>query len=192
MPSPLDYGTFPVPPPPPPLPLGRLWWWLAIGATAVALGLAAVSIVFIALWGGRDWPDQIDNDQIIEVIDAECARMTQAVDDLAPKGSPEQVAEAIAAQDLAVQGMLDEVGRLDPDLLDSDRPTRAWIGDWQRFIDARDQIARELDHGRFPDLKPLNDDRGHPIFERMEYAADNCPIPDTLLNPYPPQSANDI
>ena len=81
---------------------------------------------------------------------------------------------------------------LDPDLLRSDQPTLAWVADWQRFIDAREEISLELNAGRSPDVPPLNDRNGDPIFDRMEFAVDDCPIPDTLLNPYPDQSDNEV
>lgn len=191
MPSPLDYATFKVPPPPPPLPLGRGWLWFTIGVTTAGVTIAALSVVLIAMWGGRDFPGQIDNDTIVRVIDAECGRMTQAVTDLEPRGNSRQVAQAIVAQDKAVQEMLDAVNGIDPKVLRSDRPTGAWIADWQRFIDAREEISLELNAGRSPDLPALNDSNGDSIFDRMEYAAD-CPIPDTLLDPYPSQSVNEV
>lgn len=192
MSSPLDYGTFVVPPPPPPLPLGRRWWWFTMGVTILSLGIATTSAVLIGMWATRDYPDLVDDSRILSVIDTECDRMTQSVTDLTPRGNPRQVAQAIVAQDMAVQDMLDAVKSLDPDLLRSDQPTLAWIADWQRFIDAREELSLELNAGRRPGLAPLNDSKGNSIFERMEYAVQDCPIPDTLLDPYPSPSENDV
>lgn len=192
MSPPLGYAAFVVPPPPPPLPLGRLWLWFTIAVTTAGISIAAASVVLLALWGSRDYPDLIDSDQVVKVIDAECGRMTQAVNDLAPRGSRHQVAQDIAAQDIAVQKMLDHVSGLGNKVLRSDRPTEAWIRDWQRFIDAREVVARRLIAGRDPDLPPLNDGHGAPIFDRMENAAEDCPIPDTLLDPYASESSDEV
>ncbi len=134
----------------------------------------------------------IDSDQVVKVVQTECGRMTESVSQNEPTGSPRQVAKAIIEQDVAVQEMINAIGDIAPKLLDSDRPTRAWLGDWQRFVDARESIADGLNHGRFPDYPKLRTADGTRIFVRMEFAADDCPIPDTLLNPYPAEPDDEV
>lgn len=182
---PHDYASFQPPPPPRRLPLSRGWFWLALTVSVGSLAATAVCGVLIAIWGAEDAPDLIENESIRRVIGAECDRMTKIVDGLQVAGTPRHQAAIIVQQDKAVQHMIDAVDALGHDLLKSDQPTEKWIADWVRLIALRDEFARQRALGREPEFQEPTDLDGRPILDRMAFAADNCQMPDALLDPYP-------
>jgi hypothetical protein len=154
-----------------------------IASSLLVVGL----ITTAAVLESDDASGLIENGPILATIDDECAVMTDQVDQLGSAGQPDDLAETIRDQNEAVTTMVEQIRLLPRAVLAQDRPTEAWLRDWDRLVTARESYAKALEAngepaGRFE--VPLDPD-GLPIDLRMEDALldDVCRVPESLVDP---------
>lgn len=172
----------------PPPPVEKRWLWVAVlAAVAGLVAMVAMGTAAIVL-GSRDFPGLIQDSDVTAVIADECELMRDTVDSLPVDGPVRQQVATLADQDRAVRIMLDDI-RSDAGIdIRADRPTEAWLADWERLLLAREAYAARLVDGRPADLRIPVDEHGDEIQQRMndvwaEGAA--CEVPPALLSPYP-------
>lgn len=172
----------------PPPPVSPRWKWAAIAAMVFGLVAGTTMLVVAVSVGSSGAPGLIDNAELISVIEQECDEMTTTVESLPIQGSPRRQAQSIAAQNVAVEDMVDDIRSVGGDLLAGDPPTDEWLADWGRLVDAREAYADEILDGTMPDLQIPTDDHGDDIYLRMDdvfFTDSTCEVPAVLLNPYP-------
>lgn len=172
----------------PPPPISPRWKWAAIAAMVLSLiGGTTMLVVAIAI-GSSGMPGLIDNTSIIDVIEDECAAMTDEVEAIPITGSPESQAAAITDQNAAVNDMVSDIRAIGSNVLSADPPTEDWLVDWHTLVKAREAYAREVLDGSQDDFEIPTDDDGDDIYVRMDdvFAYESsCEVPAVLLNPYP-------
>jgi hypothetical protein len=172
----------------PPPPVSSRWKWAAIAAMVFGLvGGSTMLAVTIAV-GSSGAPGLIDDTQLISVIEDKCQQMTTKVESLPIHGTPRRQAQTIAAQNVAIEAMVDDIRSVGQDVLANDPPTDEWLADWGRLVKAREAYAEKILDGLLPDLTIPTDDRGEDIYVRMDdvFISDStCEVPWVLLNPYP-------
>ncbi|MGY0002308.1 hypothetical protein [Micromonospora sp. I033] len=180
----------PIPPPypgarPAPSRRGSAGWWV-LGAVLVAVIAVGGVVVFCAgLWtyANHDRPELIDNPPVSDVAESACATMHATVaSKAAPPGAPvDAQVRAIRAQNAAVTAMVAQVRDLDRDLLADDRPTDAWLADWETLVEARERYAADLAAGRRPHFVVPTAD-GEPLPDRMNSVGLTCEVPPQLVD----------
>lgn len=157
--------------------------------------IAGTTMLVVAIKvGSSSAPGLIDDPELISVIHRECDQMTSKVESLPIHGSPRRQAQTLAAQNVAIEDMVDDIRSVGQDILASDPPTDEWLADWDRLVDAREKYAAEVLDGAFAQLKVPTDDRGTHIDVRMDHVfldSSTCEVPEVLLEPYPDDEASD-
>jgi hypothetical protein len=156
----------------------------------MVLGLigGTTMLVVVITVGSSSAPGLIDNTEVVSVIERECQQMTSKVESLPIHGTPRRQAQTIAAQNFAIEDMVDDIRSVGPDTLASDPPTDEWLADWDRLVAARKTYAAEILGGASTHLEVPTDDRGKDIDIRMDDVfidRSTCEVPSVLLNPYP-------
>lgn len=172
----------------PPPPISRRWRWAPIAAVTLAALAAAGLIASAVVIMNEDFPEMIEDDRIVSVIDRECTIMIDTVESMPVMGSPTEQADVISDQNRAIANMLRAIRRLDVDVLEADPPTVAWLDDWDALVAAREGFAEQRRNGYETDLRIPRDARGDRIHERMDavwLTSPVCEVPEELLNPYP-------
>lgn len=166
----------------PPPPVGRHWLWVAIAAPVIAVVIAAIAVVLLVVRGSSDFPATFDDPEVIRQLDESCETMRNEVESVVVNAPPAERVEAIAAQDEAVQQMIDELRGLDDDVRAHDQPLDDWLLDWQLLVEARTKYRLELASDPNADFQlPLDD--GTNIADRIDEVAPECTVPGTLRNP---------
>lgn len=166
----------------PPPPVGRHWLWVAIAAPVIAVVIAAIAVVLLVVRGSSDFPATFDDPEVIRQLDESCETMRNEVESFVVNAPPAERVEAIAAQDEAVQQMIDELRGLDDDVRAHDQPLDDWLLDWQLLVEARTKYRLELASDPNADFQlPLDD--GTNIADRIDEVAPECTVPGTLRNP---------
>lgn len=113
--------------------------------------------------------------------------MSDAVERLAPAQGdpPDRAAAAIRAHNDAVIAMVLAVRELGDDRLDEDNPTRAWLGDWETLVQAREEQADVVETGSPVAFDVPQTEDGFPITGRMSEAIASCGVPASLLASWP-------
>lgn len=170
-----------------PAPSGRgnAGWW-ALGAVLVvviAVGGIVVSCAGLWMYANHDRLELIDNPPVSEVAESACATMRATVAaKAAPPGAPVDArARSIREQNAAVTAMVAQVRDLGRDLLADDRPTDAWLADWETLVGARERYAADLVAGRRPHFVVPTAD-GRPLTERMNSVGLTCDVPPQLID----------
>ncbi|OZV79634.1 hypothetical protein CA850_16290 [Micromonospora echinospora] len=150
-----------------------------------ACTVGAFSIFCAGLWSyaNHDRPELIDNPPVRETAESACATMQAAVVAKAvpPSAALDVRIRAVREQNAAVAAMVAQVRSLGSSRLDDDRPTAAWLADWETLVETRDQYANDLSAGRRPHfLVPTVD--GVPIIERMNDVDLVCEVPPQLVD----------
>lgn len=178
----------------PPPPVSARWKWVAITLSVVASFAAMAMTIVAVVVGTDDYPGIIQDPDLIAVIGEECDLMTSTVESISIEGSVRAQAGAIIDQNRAVTIMLDSIRADGGDALDDDRPTRQWLADWQRLVDARTAYAADLTSGAAGDLEVPLDEDGDQIDRRMEDVwidePGACDVPSVLVSPYPENDAD--
>jgi hypothetical protein len=177
----------------PPPPISPRWKWAAIAAMVLGLVGGSTMLVVAISVGSSGAPGLIDNTELISVIERECQQMTTKVESLPIHGTPRRQAQTIAAQNVAIEDMVDDIRSVGQEVLADDPPTDEWLADWGRLVDAREAYAEEILDGSLPDLQIPTDERGKDIYVRMDdvFIADStCEVPGVLLNPYPDDASD--
>ncbi|MDG4800197.1 hypothetical protein [Micromonospora sp. WMMD980] len=161
---------------------GPVWWATAGILVAVAV-VVVVPIGFVWTHTTHDHDQEIESSPIREVTESACATMSATVAaKAAPPGAPvEAQARAIREQDAAVTVMVARVRELDRDLRADDRPTNAWLADWETLVEARERHAADLAAGRRPHFVIPTAD-GKPITGRMNSVGLSCTVPPQLVD----------
>lgn len=177
----------------PPPPVSPRWKWAAIAAMVLGLvGGSAMLGVAISV-GSSGTPGLIDNVRIVNLIEDECALMTDQVESIPITGSRESQAAAISDQNDVVDDMVSAVRGMGSNVLSTDPPTEAWLVDWHKLVMAREDYAEELLDGSTPSLKIPTDDRGEKIYVRMNdvfFYESTCTVPSVLLFPIPEDASD--
>ncbi|NJP35500.1 hypothetical protein [Micromonospora thermarum] len=179
----------PTPPPYPyarPTPSGRgAGWWILGAVLVVVIAVGGVVVFCAGLWtyANHDRPELIDNPPVSEVAESACATMRATV---AAKAAPpgalvDARVRAIREQNAAVTAMVAQVRDLDRDLLADDRPTSAWLADWETLVEARERYAADLAAGRRPQFAVPTVD-GEPLTDRMNSVGLTCEVPPQLVH----------
>ncbi len=145
---------------------------------------SAVSVGVLASLSTADVRGRLDDDRVLGVVGAACDVMRATVVGLPVRGPAEVRAEILSDQNTAVERMIAAVERLDERVRASDRPLEAWLADWERVLDARQEYAIAVDGGsREPFAVPTAPD-GEPLTVRIEAAAGGaCDVPDVVGDP---------
>jgi len=185
-----EFPHYPSPHEPVRLSLSPLWLVAVIGFAVGSLVVATFAVAVIFRSGRDVFATFIDDWRILEVVESECDRMTDTVEDLILTGTPRQQAAIIVKQNEAVERFVAAVREVDADVLAADEPTMAWLADWDQIISLRSVFAAELERGKHPVLKLPTDSVGDPINERMDWASGpECVVPDALLETDPEKVA---
>ena len=154
-------------------------------AGPLCMVVVVASFVGIGVLGTRDVPGLISDPRIVDAIGKGCEDVRAAVGDHPVVGPPRQKAAAVRRQNVAVDSMLRRVESVGDARIDADRPTRRWIADWRRLVDARVQVAADLDQGRRTRFRVPRTADDEPINRRMGAAAElaGCSVPRALLRP---------
>lgn len=194
-----DFGGLPAYPPQrnawefPAPPVSRGWKWAAI-AVIVASVMAIIAMsVSIAVIDGKDVPSMIEDEQLVAVITRQCDIMTQTVDSMPVSGTPDEQLAILSDQNRAVSKMLAAIRTVDGAARRSDKPTDAWLRDWELLVKARELYAAALLSGH-AQLRVPRGPNGKKITVRMnEVWLDDpaaCTVPASLLDPYPTDAAS--
>ncbi len=187
------YANFRPPRPPPPPPVGRIWFWLALGLSIAGLTVTAVGLAIVIAVSESDNTNHLENSKILDVVKSECADLRLIMSHFPIEGPSGLQAEAIEAQNHAIDHLVQAVRALDSALLRSDEPARAWTDDWERLLKARSDYAESLRIGAPADMAQPTDGHGHSIFNRMNDASSpECRIPKSLFEPYPREPGETI
>lgn len=164
----------------------RRWFWLALGLSLGGFIVTAVGLIALIVVGSSDRKDSIENPNILRVAKSECANLRATMNHFPIKGSPDEQADAINAQNQAINQLVQKVRALDPSLLRADEPALAWTNDWESLIKARSEYADSLRMRSPAAMTQPTDGHGHSIIDRMNYASSSdCRIPKSLFDPYP-------
>ncbi|WP_147252532.1 hypothetical protein [Micromonospora endolithica] len=125
----------------------------------------------------------IDNPPVSEVAEDACATMRTAVAaKAAPPGAPVDTrVRSIRERNAALTAMVARVRDLDPALLSEDRPTRAWLADWEHLVEVRERYAADLAAGRGAHFVVPTAD-GEPLAVRMNSVGLICEVPAQLVD----------
>ncbi|MFE9955155.1 hypothetical protein [Micromonospora sp. NPDC005299] len=170
-----------------PAPSGRgnAGWWVLGAVLVVVIAVGGVVVFCAGLWtyANHDRPELIDNPPVSEVAESACARMrATVVAKAAPPDAPvDAQVRSIREQNAAVTVMVAQVRDLDRDLLADDRPTTAWLADWETLVEARERYAADLAAGRRPHFVVPTAD-GEPLTDRMNSVGLTCDVPPQLID----------
>jgi hypothetical protein len=181
-PYPPQRNTWQYPPP----PVDRRWFWLALAASCLGLLVGVAALTTAVVVGSRDFPALIQDERVMRVIEDECDLMTDTVRSLPVRGTVHEQVTALNDQNRAVRIMLADIRRRVD--VGSDRPTEAWLRDWERLLRAREAYAAAVVDGRTTALRVPRDEDGERITRRMDDVwaqGTACEVPDVLLSPYP-------
>ncbi|WP_433281399.1 hypothetical protein [Micromonospora sp. CA-244673] len=168
-------------------PSGRAsagWWVLgAVLVAVIAVGGIVVSCAGFWMYANHDRPELIDNPPVSEVAESACATMraTVVAKAVPPDAPVDAQARSIREQNAAVTVMVAQVRDLDRDLRSDDRPTDAWLADWETLLEARERYADELAAGRRPHFVVPTADGG-PLTDRMNSVGLTCEVPPQLID----------
>ncbi|MEO6606595.1 MAG: hypothetical protein ABIN55_13410 [Aeromicrobium sp.] len=172
----------------PPPPISRRWFWAPVLVVVLAIAASVGLIISAVVIMRKDFPEIIEDDQIVSVIDRECSIMIETVMSMPIKGTPTEQAAIVVDQNKAIANMLTEIRKVGSDVLNADPPTNAWLDDWDALIAAREAFAEQRRDGYDTRLRVPRDNHGDRIYERMDLVwltSPVCEVPDELLNPYP-------
>lgn len=181
-PYPPRHNTWQYPPP----PVDRRWFWVALTGSCLGLLVGVAALTTAVVLGGRDFPGLIQDEDVVRVIEDECDLMTDTVRSLPVRGTVHEQVTALNDQNRAVRIMLDDIRRRVD--VTADRPTEAWLRDWEQLLRAREEYAAAVVDGRALPLRVPRDDDGRRIVRRMDDVwaqRTACRVPATLLSPYP-------
>ena len=160
----------------------RRWPWV-LGGLGVVLVLGFVGIFGYGLWiyANHDRLELIDDPEVIDVILPACQTMTTAVNSAAVStdAPAEDRVAALRQQDLAVEAFIASVHSVGRDRIANDRPTQAWLDDWQLLVDAREVYADGLKSGGQEGWTVPTAD-GAPVTTRMNTVG-MCAVPAELI-----------
>lgn len=150
----------------------------------LAVALVAGSVAWLVRSDRADARGYLDDPDVTSAVSRACGLMTSSVSGLRVAG-PRRLQEAVLDdQTLAIGEMIEQIEELGPQALAADRPLEAWLADWQRLADAREEWSERVGDGSDEPLPVPRDDDGAPITERMDRAADGwCDVPEVLLDP---------
>jgi hypothetical protein len=139
----------------------------------VVLAVGAAGLWAFGMWSymTHDRVGFIEDSAIVEAAGRACAQMQREIVQAGEKAS---LPERDIAENEAVLAMVDRIRQVGSDVLDDDKPSEAWLADWERIVEARTT----------GDTVPTAD--GQPITERMNDVArgsgiDVCHVPPQLL-----------
>ena len=149
---------------------------------ASTLVVGALWVVGPYLFAGRDDPNSIDSRPVHDRAMAACREMRARLAALPREAEPSVRAEA---ENRAVEAMVARLRELGPDVLAKDRPTEAWLGDWDRLLAARRRAMASGAPFSVPraDGTPLN----LRMFDLVKADLRPCDVPDQLLVAHPGQ-----
>lgn len=163
-----------------------MWFWLALSLALGSFIVTAVGLTTLIIVGSTDSKGFLEDTKILEVAKSECTNLRATMKQFPVEGSPNEQADAIKAQNQAIDHLVQRVRALDPARLRSDKPALAWTDDWERLIKARSDYAESLRVGSLTDMAQPTDGHGHSIIDRMDFASSpECSIPKSLFAPYP-------
>jgi len=168
----------------PPPPVSRLWLVAAI--VGGVLGLAAVggALTYFVANTGRDIPGVLDDERVLEVTLQECRLMTSTVEGVLVDGPADDRLDALGDQNTAVETMVDRIRSLSSKVREADRPLDSWLADWETIVSGREDYLSRQRRGIDTDFRVPRTPGGDPINERMDSAAEDCPVPKVLLQPH--------
>jgi hypothetical protein len=150
------------------------------------LGLTAVggALTYFVVNTDRDIPGVIDDERVLEVTIRECRLMTSTVEGVLVGGPQDERLDALSDQNTAVETMIDRIRTLSPNVREADKPLDSWLADWQTLVAEREDYLGRQRHGIDSDFRVPRTRDGDPINERMDLAAEDCPVPEVLLKPH--------
>ncbi|MET7966370.1 hypothetical protein [Micromonospora sp. NPDC005305] len=164
---------------------GSAGWWVLGAVLVVVIAVGGVVVFCAGLWtyANHDRPELIDNPPVSEVAENACATMraTVAAKAAPPDAPVDARVRSIREQNAAVTVMVAQVRDLDRDLLADDRPTDAWLADWETLVGARERYAADLAAGRRPHFVVPTADGG-PLTDRMNSVGLRCEVPPQLID----------
>ena len=147
---------------------------------ASTLVVGALWVAGPYLFAGRDDPNSIDSRPVHDRAMAACREMRVRLAAVPREAKPTARAEA---ENQAVEAMVARIRELGPAVLAKDRPTEAWLGDWDRLLAARRQAMAS----GAPFAVPKAD--GTPLhlrmFDLVKAGLRTCDVPDQLLAVHP-------
>ncbi|MFG3604633.1 hypothetical protein [Micromonospora chersina] len=156
---------------------------VVVAIVAASFILLSCAGLFIYAYPNHDRPELIDSPEVAEVAESACATMQAAV---VARAAPSNAAidvrvRSIRDQNATVVAMVAHVRGMGSKRLDDDRPTAAWLSDWETLIEVRKQYAQDLAAGGKPRFAVPTDD-GVPITDRMNHVGLACQVPSLLLD----------
>ena len=149
---------------------------------------AAAAVVGWWLWGlwvyaQHDRIDQIDAPAVVDVADEACARLTTTVQRIDNPTLSLRDADRFRAQSAAIADLVETIRQhVGEDQLHDDRPSLAWLDDWENLAQRAAAAADSLDAGLTLDPGvPLVD--GKPITDRMNRVGLTCQVSPALIGP---------
>ena len=152
---------------------------IVVAATAIAVGTAWFMWAFVTAYVDHDRIEMVDDPVVVDRVLAACAEMNDELASLAEARAEGQArtAQLIRAENKAVASMVSDVRALGHQRLSGDRPTEAWLADWETLVRAREDFSRSPDLGEKAFRVPIAD--GEPIAQRMDTVG-LCPVPTQL------------
>lgn len=165
----------------PPPPVRRGWFWVAITAMVLSVVLGIALIATAAVVESGDSPGIVDDPELLAIINAECADMTDRVESV----DRTDTIDAIQEQNIAVVQMVEAIDAQAGSLIRNDVPTEDWLTDWLDLVDARDAYINALNVQSNVRLEIPRDPDGSLIVNRMNDALLNgsCEVPAVLVDP---------
>jgi hypothetical protein len=154
--------------------------------TSTAVLLGAVAAATVAIYAGsvflttRDQETRLDSDTVTAAAKSACTSLRtdlEAMPVLPPGSAPPVRQERLVAQAARVREFVAAVEAVGGKALDADRPSRAWLADWEALAAAREAYARDEPTAAFQ--VPLV--AGEPLTRRMsEVGLPECVVPEVL------------
>ncbi|MFT4187108.1 MAG: hypothetical protein QM621_00845 [Aeromicrobium sp.] len=166
----------------PPPPVSPRWLWVAIVIGVVGLLVSIGFIATVVVFSSSDLPSVVDDPELIEAVSHGCDELDAALDDTsADSPDPATRAQQIEAQNDIVRSVVDDWVAFYADA-STDEPFDGWLGDWELLLQSRADYAVALQSDPTTRFSEPEAD-GESIIERMNGVADQCPVPELLLEP---------
>ena len=153
----------------------------------VLTGGAVAAVIALSGWGmwvymNHDRLELIDRPDVVQRAERGCARMTAA---LHAVNGPDSAggAEEIRRENAIIDAFIASVRGLGREALDDDRPSEAWLDDWQRLRDLRAAFAQEVADGSAT-APAIPTEDGEPITRRMNDVGILCEVPPEVLDDF--------
>lgn len=166
-------------------PKHPLPWWVIALLIVASIGFVALSVRGFWIYANHDRLELIDRTDVVAAVESACADLDRGVAELQTDGAKvagRARAERIDAENDTIGRMVARVKELGREVLEDDRPTQAWLRDWETLAATRRDYAAALRTNAVTPPPKVPTDEGSPITERRGDVGIECDIPAGILD----------